>query len=109
MPIKKMIKMNEKDPQNWAMATWALAFGVSMGGALVSWFSRRNRGWKEFLKDVFSSGFVGFIVFMASYSIDWPIGLCAALSGIASHMGPRLLFFVEESGEEHIKRLINKE
>ena len=94
--------MPEKDPTNWGYATWLLAVGMSCAGGMVNWYARVKQGHTrafniiELIGEVFTSGFVGLCVFMTAQSMDQPIGLCAALTGVGGHMATRLLFAVEK-------------
>lgn len=103
--------MPEKDPTNWGMATWILAFGMAVGGGMVNFYSRVKRGqarafnFIELMGEIFTSGFVGIAMFMTLHAWDQPIGLCAAAAGVGGHMATRLLFSIERAIEARITAL----
>lgn len=100
--------MPEKDPANWTALTWVLAFLMPICGGIVNWYSRVRSGHTrvfnivELIGEIFTSGFVGFAVFLAMSSLEQPTGLSAAAAGIGGHMATRLLFAVERAGERII-------
>lgn len=103
--------MPEKDPTNWAVATWALAIGMSCAGGLVNWYARVRQGHTrafnviELIGEIFTSAFVGLGVFMAAQALEQPLGLCAALAGIGGHMATRLLFAAEKWIESRFRKI----
>lgn len=90
--------MPEKDPQNWSLATWALAISMAAGGGVVNWYARVKAGLSrpsslvELAGEIFTSGFVGIGTFMLLASFDQPTGFCAASAGVSGHMGPDCSF-----------------
>ena len=106
--------MPEKDPTTWTAATWLLALGMAFGGGIVNWYARVKRGHTrafnivELIGEIFTSGFVGLGVFMILAGFDYPVGICAAASGVGGHMATRLLFAVERMIEARIDDLAKK-
>ena len=100
--------MIEKDPTNWAAATWILALTMAMGGGAINWYARVKRGHVrafnviELIGEIFTSGLVGLGVFMALDAWNQPLGLCAAAAGVSGHMATRLLFAIERAIERQI-------
>ena len=100
--------MPDKDPANWAFATWVLALSMAVGGGVINWYARIKRGhsrafnFVELIGEIFTSGFVGLGVFMILSSWDQTAGLCAAAAGVSGHMAPRLLFAVERAIERQL-------
>jgi hypothetical protein len=98
--------MQENDPTNWGIATWALAVGMSLLGGLVSWYSRIKAGhplvfnFVEFLGESVTSAFVGLMSFMILDSFGYPWGICAAAAGISGNMAPKLLCMVKQMIED---------
>lgn len=101
--------MFDKDPTHWEMETWFLALIMPIAGGVVHWIGQvknkktRPYNFVEFIGELFTSGFVGLGVFMLLQSLNQPIGVCAALSGISGHMATRLLFLIENLIENKIK------
>lgn len=100
---------HDKDPTTWSSDIWVLAIVMSLLGGAVSLIQRlpcpraRPFGVKEATAEMATSGFVGLLAFMALEALDTPVGVCAALSGVAGHMATRLLFLVENMIEQRIK------
>lgn len=90
--------MPEKDPTTWSIATWALIIGMSIMGGVTRLLTRvRDCGFRSvslviFFSEIATSGLVGVVTFMAMISFDYPVSLCAAVSGICAHMSTRLIF-----------------
>ena len=107
--------MPEKDPQNWNVATWALAVSMACGGGVVNWWARVKAGLSrptslvELAGEIFTSGFVGIGTFMGLASFDQPTGFCAACAGVSGHMATRLLFSVERMLEARINRMADSD
>lgn len=103
--------MPEKDPTNWTMATWFLAIGMAVVGGSVNWYAKVKRGHArafnvvELIGEIFTSGFVGLLVFMLLEAIGQPIGICAAGAGVGGHMATRLLFAVERAVERKLSQI----
>lgn len=103
--------MPDKDPANWSIFTWVLALAMPLGGGLISWYAKVKSGHAkifnvaEMVGEVFTSGFVGLVVFMALSSLDQPTGLCAAGAGVSGHMATRLLFAVERAVERKLEKI----
>ena len=99
----------EKDPTNWTLATWALAFLMASAGGVVNWYSKVRSGHTKahdlfaLIFEIITSGFVGMIVFMAMDAMSHPIGLCAAAAGVGGHMATRLLFALERLIDSRIR------
>lgn len=97
--------MPDKDPANWAAATWLLALSMAVAGGVINWYARVKRGharafnFIELVGEIFTSGFVGLGIFMLLASWDQPAGVCAAAAGVSGHMATRLLFAVERAIE----------
>jgi len=104
--------MIEKDPTTWGQATWVLALGFAFAGGIVNFYARVKQGHTrtfnliELIGEIFTSGFVGLLVFTTMVSYDFPVGLCAAASGIGGHMATRLLFAVEKMLEGKLQRSV---
>ena len=100
--------MPDKDPTNWAVATWVLALSMAIGGGLINWYARIKRGHSrafnliELVGEIFTSGLVGLGIFMLLSSWDQPAGACAAAAGVSGHMATRLLFAVERAIERQL-------
>ena len=100
--------MPDKDPANWAAATWVLALSMAVGGGVINWYARIKSGpvrasnFIELIGEIFTSGFVGLGVFMLLDSWNQPAGLCAAAAGVSGHMATRLLFAVERAIERQL-------
>ena len=100
--------MPDKDPANWAAATWILALSMAIGGGLINWYARIKRGharafnFIELIGEIFTSGLVGLGIFMLLSSWDQPAGACAAAAGVSGHMATRLLFSVERAIERQL-------
>ncbi len=100
--------MPDKDPANWAAATWILALSMAIGGGLINWYARIKRGharafnFIELVGEIFTSGLVGLGIFMLLSSWDQPAGACAAAAGVSGHMATRLLFAVERAVERQL-------
>jgi hypothetical protein len=103
--------MIDKDPTAWSIGTWLLAVAMAMGGGVINWYSKVKQGhtrvinFVELIGEMFTSGFVGIITFMALAAWNIPMGLCAAAAGIGGHMATRLLFLLEKAVEGRIKDL----
>ena len=103
--------MPDKDPANWAAATWILALSMAVGGGLINWYARIKRGharafnFIELVGEIFTSGLVGLGIFMLLSSWDQPAGACAAAAGVSGHMATRLLFAIERAIERQIDAL----
>lgn len=101
--------MIDKDPTAWELSTWLLAIAMPVAGGIVSWYSkvkqRKTRAFNivELIGETFTSGFVGLGVFMTAQSFEYPVGICAALSGVSGHMATRLLFLFESIIESKLK------
>jgi hypothetical protein len=106
--------MPEKDPTTWSAATWLLALGMAFGGGAVNWYAKVKQGHTrafnvvELVGEIFTSGFVGIVVFMALASLDQPSGICAAAAGVGGHMATRLLFAFERAIESRINGFTKK-
>lgn len=100
--------MPVKDPTNWTLGTWFLALGMAFGGGFVNWYAKVKAGHTrafnmiELIGEIFISGFVGLLVFMALDAWEQPIGLCAAAAGVSGHMATRLLFALERAIERQL-------
>ena len=100
--------MPDKDPANWAAATWILALSMAIGGGLINWYARIKRGHSrafnfiELVGEIFTSGLVGLGIFMLLSSWDHPAGACPAAAGVSGHMATRLLFAVERAIERQL-------
>jgi hypothetical protein len=107
--------MVEKDPNTWTWGTWALATCIPIAGGIVNWYHKVKRGHTrafnliELIGEIFTSGFVGLMVFLGLSSLEYPIGLCAAASGVSGHMATRLLFLVETYLEAFVTARTPKE
>lgn len=103
--------MVEKDPTTWGLLTWILALAMSVSGGVISWWAKIKAGhaklfnFAEMIGEIFTSGFVGLVVFMALVALEQPTGLAAAASGISGHMATRLLFAFERAVERKINSI----
>jgi polyferredoxin len=100
--------MPEKDPQNWALATWMLGVGAALAGGFVNWYSKVKAGhvrlfnFVELVGEIATSGIVGLGVFMLLAVYGHPAGVCAVMAGVGGHMGTRLLFLFEKFLENRL-------
>lgn len=105
--------MPEKDPMNWSIGTWLFVFAVASGGGVINWLAhakaRHPRRFSviELLGEVFTSAFVGVLVFMLFASYDQPTAVCAAAAGVSGHMATRLLFLIENQVHKQFTQRMN--
>lgn len=105
--------MPEKDPTTWSYATWALAIGMSCAGGFVNWYAKVKQGHTrafnivELAGEIFTSAFVGLVVFMTVQGFGQPVGVCAALAGVGGHMATRLLYMFEKVIEARAKKYMS--
>jgi hypothetical protein len=105
--------MIDKDPMAWDLSTWLFVLTVSCAGGLVNWLKKLRQGHTnafkivEFIGEVFTSGFVGLMVFMVMHNFDQPIGINAACAGVAGHMATRILFLIERILESKALKAAN--
>lgn len=103
--------MPEKDPTNWSMATWMLAFGMAFGGGFINWYSKVKAGHTrifnvaELFGEMLISGVVGLGSYMACDGLGLPPSLCAVSAGIGGHMGTRLVFLAEEMAKRKFEEI----
>ena len=77
----------------------------------MNWYAKVKAGHTrafnviELVGEIFISGFVGLVVFMALAGLGQPEGLCAAAAGVSGHMATRLLFAIERAAERYIDKL----
>ena len=113
MKRKETSLVPERDPQNWSIATWAIAISMAAGGGVVNWYARVKAGLSrpaslvELAGEIFTSGFVGIGTFMLLASFDQPTGFCAASAGVSGHMATRLLFSIERMLELKINNMVD--
>jgi hypothetical protein len=104
--------MPEKDPTTWHLTTWFLALAMGMGGGLVNWYAKVKQGHTrpfnilELIGEMVTSGFVGIGVFMALDGFGQAPSLCAAGAGVGGHMAARLLFVIERTLEQRLKKIV---
>lgn len=104
--------MPEKDPTTWTASIWVLALTMGTIGGVVNWYARIKRGHTrafnivELLGEIFTSGFVGLLVFMGLAGLEQPLGVCGAAAGVSGHMATRLLFVFERAIERRIENTI---
>ena len=91
--------MPEKDPNNWLAANYALPLIAGGGGGLVRYFELLKKGkpfkFTEFMFDMFSSIFVGWILFITADALQQPQELCAVCAAIGGNMGARAFQLIE--------------
>lgn len=91
--------MPEKDPNNWLAANYALPLLAGGGGGLVRYFELIKKGrafrFTEFLCDMFSSIFVGWVLFILADALQQPQELCAVCAAIGGNMGARAFQIIE--------------
>lgn len=96
------------NPFNWSSELWWLGIVMGALGGLARMLQAYNPGARTSLfcivKDIIYSGIVGLGMFFASDAAGLPVSGCAALAGVAGHMGARLMFLVELSIEKRINR-----
>lgn len=103
--------MPDKDPTTWSLATWMLGAGIASLGGAVNWIIRVRQGKTqifnilELVGELVISGFVGVVAFMAMLSYAQPIAMCAAVAGVAGHMGTRLLFAAGRILESKVSKI----
>ena len=59
----------------------------------------------ELIGEVFTSGFVGLLVFMFLDAYNYPLGVCASAAGVGGHMATRGLFTLERMLEAKAKSI----
>jgi len=102
--------MDTQDPTSWKAATWGLGLGMALAGGFVNWCGRVRVGTTrvfnlvELVGELFTSGFVGLMMFMLLIGYDVPIGVAAAASGVSGHMATRLLFLIERVIEARLMK-----
>ncbi|MDO5531072.1 phage holin family protein [Sutterella sp.] len=83
--------MPEKSPQNWSLLTLLVSVIVPLCGGAIQYRQAHKLGdWSlgTFLADMFTSGFVGFMVFWVCHdALEQPDSICAALAGFAGNLG----------------------
>ena len=91
--------MPEKDPNNWLAANYVLPLIAGGGGGLVRYFELIKSGrpfrFVEFICDMFSSIFVGWVLFILADALQQPQELCAVCAAIGGNMGARAFQIVE--------------
>jgi hypothetical protein len=106
--------MPEKDPLTYAAATYSWVFLISILGGLSGYIRKLKNGKNERFKiaeligEIVISAFVGVITFFLCESAHVNPVLSAALIGIASHMGSRAIYIMEEIALKKIKTLVEK-
>lgn len=100
-----------KDPTSWDVYNWIFVISVSCAGGLVSFITKLRNGHArafniiEFIGEIFTSGFVGLMVFMFLQSMGYPEGVCSAAAGVSGHMATRLLFLIEKMIERRFETI----
>lgn len=99
---------DEHNPFNWDGNLWWLGVFMGILGGLAKMMQAYDHTRRLTLfciiKDMLYSGIVGLGMFFAADAAGLPASGCAAVAGIAGHMGARLMFLVEMKIEDHIKR-----
>lgn len=93
------------DDKTWLeLTSYAWVVFWSSWGGVASYISKIKKGRcrfsiAELIGELCISGFVGVLTFMLCRSADLSEMLTAAMIGIASHMGSRAIFFIEEAAK----------
>ena len=94
--------MPEKDPATYSLFTWICVFVLSLWGGTSSYIYKVRLGHthlfsiSELIGEIVIAGFVGLVTFLACQAMGLSLMLSAVMVGIASHMGTRGLFIVEQ-------------
>lgn len=100
--------MPEKDPSNYAYATYAWVLFLSFVGGAVSFFQKLKMGiarsfnLTEFIGELVTSGFSGVLTFWLCGAADINGNVTAVLVGISGHMGSRAIFIIERILEQRL-------
>lgn len=93
----KETNMPEKSPETYTLITYLWVFGLSAAGGAVAFYRKMKRGdvrafnIKEFVGECATSAFAGVITFYICEAADINQLTCAALVGLAGHMGGRAI------------------
>lgn len=96
-----------------SLAEYGLFVGIAVLGGLVNFLQHVANGRSAhcirciivaFAADVSTSAFCGFLIFLAAQSLEFSDIVTALLSGVAGHMGTRLLFVSENLLLKILKR-----
>jgi len=84
-----------KHPMGISVTTWFIVIGFAILGGLVKWFNdfKESDGWTKrqiaitLAAQIFTSGFVGLVTFLACHYFNLNELLSAVFVGISGHMG----------------------
>jgi hypothetical protein len=97
--------MIEKDPSSYSMLTYTAILLLSTWGSIVNIINKKEFKIMEALGEVFTSAFIGLLVFWLCEGADIVPLYTAALIGISSHMGSRGLFQLELILQKKINKI----
>lgn len=94
--------MPEKDPNTWSWLSVVIGLGASFGGGFIRYREEMRYAKKfhlgTFLLDMFTSCFVGFMVFWVGHDVLLqPDALCACAAGFAGNMGASVFDFARHA------------
>lgn len=98
--------MPEKDPANYALATYIWVVVLAATGGAVNFLRKIKAGTArafnitEFVGELMTSGFAGVLTFWLCEAADVNKLLSAVLIGISGHMGSRAIFKIEKWAED---------
>ena len=90
-PVEEVVK----NPMGISITTWLVVCGFAILGGLVKWFNdfKESNGWTRkqiavtLAAQIFTSGFVGLVTFLACHYFNVNELLSAVFVGISGHMG----------------------
>lgn len=92
---------NERDPLNYPLKQWGLILFFSLLGGFVSWYRKVQRGELAatnlftLIGEFTTSALAGLLAFMICDYFSVPVGLTAAVAGLAGHAGAKGLTIAE--------------
>lgn len=92
---------NERDPLNYPLKQWGLILFFSLLGGFVSWYRKVQRGELAatnlftLIGEFTTSALAGLLAFMFCDYFSVPVGLTAAIAGLAGHAGAKGLTIAE--------------
>lgn len=92
---------SERDPLNYPLKQWGLILFFSLLGGFVSWYRKVQRGELAatnlftLIGEFTTSALAGLLAFMICDYFSVPVGLTAAVAGLAGHAGAKGLTIAE--------------